>query len=233
MKTVRWLAIPAALMLASCIDGREEYWLHADGSGRAELTYDLPASAARLQGGEAGLRSRLESLLGSADGITPTRCEVTPRGDRLVIRVAAAFRSVRDFKKATPSVRSELPASATAMAGEISLNRHGRTLDLSRTVAPGRALAGSMFMPASQFKDRSLTYIVHLPVAASASNATRTSDGGRTLTWEFPLAQAVKAPVTTRFSAKIPLPQWLVPALAGAALLGAGLAWTIVRRRRS
>ena len=39
------LALLLTLVLASCIDGKEEFWIEANGGGRAEITYDIPATA--------------------------------------------------------------------------------------------------------------------------------------------------------------------------------------------
>ena len=67
---VRLLACFAAPLLASCIDGREEVWVNADGSGRADVSYSLPVAAARFQGGEAGVRRKIEGVLKEAPGIS-------------------------------------------------------------------------------------------------------------------------------------------------------------------
>ena len=37
-----------AALLSSCIDGREEFWLRGDGSGAAEVVYEVPAAAAAV-----------------------------------------------------------------------------------------------------------------------------------------------------------------------------------------
>ena len=66
-----------------------------------------------------------------------------------------------------------------------------------------------------------MSYMIHLPLAAMESNATRTEDEGRTLVWDFPLAQAVKGPVNTQFKANFPLPTWLL-ASAGTVTFAAG-----------
>src|SRR6478609_5988227 len=184
---VRLLAIAAALLLVSCIDGREEFWLNADGSGRADVTYSLPAAAAKFQGGEAGVRKMVGDFLAATPGLISPHCEVTTDQDRLVIRVQAAFDSVLDLKAMSRNGSLEnLPSSATNLAGKVNVTVDGRTIDFSRTIAAGKALPGATFMPASRFEGRKLLYIVHLPVPATGSNATRTEDGGRTLAWDFP-----------------------------------------------
>ncbi len=208
---VRILACAAAALLASCIDGREEVWVNADGSGRAEVSYSLPAAAARFQGGEAGVRRMIEGFLQDAPGISTSSCEVTTEGDRLKIRVRTTFDSALELKEiSTGDAMGKLPSSATGLTGDFQVAVKGLSIDFARTITAGDALPGVGFIPVSQFKDRQLTYIFHLPQAATSSNATRTENSGRTLVWDFPLAQAIQGPVTTRFTAPIPLPRWAV-----------------------
>jgi hypothetical protein len=217
MNWLRLTALMAVSLLVSCIDGREEIWIHRDGSGRAEVNYTLPASAAVFQGGEAGVRHMLEEFLSKSTALTTSSVEVKTVGDRLHIRVLASFAAAMDLKKiAEGPGMHELPSSATGLAGTVTVALRGLSLDFTRSLTPGTSLPGAALLPASAFQDRSLTYIIHLPLAATESNATRKLDGGRTLIWEFPLAEAVKKPITTHFIAPIPFPKWIW-------LLGIGL----------
>ena len=95
----KWAAALAACLLSSCIDCREEIHLAADGSGRIDLTYSLPAAAARLHGGNAGVSRMLGKILSETPQLHSTTHQVTTVGDRLQIRVHAAFDSAMDLKK--------------------------------------------------------------------------------------------------------------------------------------
>lgn len=225
---LRLLAIVAALLLASCIDGREEIWLNADGSGRADIRYSLPAAAARFQGGAEGVGRMLGEFLKTAPGLTHSNHEVVTEGDRLKIRVQASFDSARDLGKVSRSdPMHKLPSSANGLAGEVKVAMDGRTIDFSRKIAAGNALPGIGFMPGSPMKDRNLTYILHLPVAAVESNAMRVENEGRTLVWDYPLAQAVKGPVVTRFKVRVPVPGWLwATGAGGVAVVAAGMVFS-------
>lgn len=235
--SLRLLVVITAVLLASCIDSREEIWIHADGSGRVDMTYSLPAAAARLQGGEVGIKKLISDALQKSSAIQSSHCEVTAEADRLKIHVTAAFGSVLALKKsANEASFSKMPAAAKKLRGDIKLHLEGLSLAFSRTISVGEALPGVGFLPASNFKDRHLIYILHLPVSVSESNATVVSDGGRTLTWDFPLALAIKEPIITRFKAKIPVPVWLMITLSAFVVLAiAGLVYGIrkFRRRRS
>jgi hypothetical protein len=204
-------------LLSSCIDGREEVWVNADGSGRADLRYEVPATAARLRGGEEGVRQLIADLLKD----TPTAThEVVQEGDRLKIRVKMDFQSPGDLKSITSSssAKQKAPASFQYLAGKFDVRRDFRTVDFTRTISPGKALP-TVLIPPSEFKDRKLTYILHLPMVPSETTATRVENNGRTLVWEKPLSGDIRQPLVVHFKAKIPVPPWLIASAAGVALL--------------
>ena len=219
----------AVLSLASCIDGREEVWLNADGSGRADLFYDVPASAARFHGGVKGIDDLLASLL--KDFPTATR-EISENGDRLAVRVKLRFQSADQISKLADSTTSgSAPKSFEYLAGQFDVERSLTGVNFTRTISPGRALPNA-FIPADEFRDRKLTYILHLPIAASESTANRTANGGRTLTWEQPLASAMRKPIVVHFKAEI-IPTWAM-GLAIAAVTGTALLVALkIRNRKS
>jgi hypothetical protein len=223
-----WLAAIAACLLVSCIDGHEEVWMESNGSGRAEIAYSLPASAARFQGGAAGVHRMIGKFLAANPGISSFSHEVISVDDRLTVRVHVQFDSIFALQKMTAAGAIQaLPSSASHLAGRTEMKIDGRTVEFKRTISPGLALPGAGFMPASMFEGRNLVYTIHLPMAPASSNATRTDDLGRTLIWEIPLTQAVQAPISTQFVAKIPIPRWLV----GVALSLVGLAsYGVIRR---
>lgn len=227
----RIILLVATCLLSACIDGHEEIWLEANGSGRAEITYSLPQAAARFQGGEVGVGEMVGKFLADNPAIRSSSHRVTTQGARLEVFVSATFDSALDLKNfATGPAIQALPSSATALAGEVTIRTRGRTVDFERRIAPGSALPGAGFLPASNFAGRSLRYTIHLPVAPLESNATRTMNGGRTLVWEFPLADAIRRPFSTRFVAQVPIPPWLVAAAALLLLSAAGLAYFAIRR---
>jgi hypothetical protein len=232
MNPLRFMALCAVLLLASCIDSREEVWLKADGSGRAEISCSLPASAARFQGGEAGIRKLIGDFLANAPTIQSSSHEVTTANERVNIRVRVAFDSALDLQEiSTGDSMAKLPSSAADLAGRVDVKVRGRSVDFTRRISAASALPGAIFMPASNFEGRRLVYIMHLPAAAEVSNATRTENAGRTLIWDFPLGQAIKAPVTTHFSMPIPIPTWLIVAAVALALLAGWLARVLIRAR--
>lgn len=224
---LRFSLLAFAWVLSSCIDGHEEYWIAADGSGRAEVDYQIPSTVAHLHGGENGIRAALREFLDSTPELKNPTLQVTTEGSQLRVKASVAFDSALDLRKVAAGASiHELPDSASHLAGAIHAETHGRTLDFKRTIFAAKAIPGVGLMPASQLDGHSLTYIMHLPTAASESNATRTADSGKTLIWECPLAQAVERPFVTRFQMPVPLPwSWMLWITAPIATAGGVLAW--------
>ena len=228
---VRILLLAVTALLCSCIDSREEFWLQADGSGRAEITCTLPAAAARVQGGDAGIREMIATFLKNTPEITASSHEVTTDGNRTQLKIRVSFDSALDLMNVAsgPAIRN-LPSAASHLAGDVNAKFRGRTLELTRTIYPGKALPGAAFLPASQFEGYKFVTRLHLPAAATESNATRVENGGRTLVWETPLATAVHTPPSTRFKMDIPIPWKLVTAISLPLSLICGLAFFRLRK---
>jgi hypothetical protein len=227
------LLTAAAGLLTSCIDGREEVWLEANGSGRAEITYSLPAAAARLHGGDAGIRKLIARFLEDTPEIHSSSSEVLTENGRTRVKVSASFASALDLKEVAEGRSIDrLPTAASYFAGQVKTEIRGRSVEFARTITPSKALPGSAFMPASQFEGRRLEYIMHLPVAVTESNATRVENSGRTLVWDVPLNQALKSPIVTRFKLDIPVPWTLVTAIALPLSLVGGLVFRQIRKSR-
>lgn len=232
MTTFRAIAASclASLSLAatSCLDGREEVWINPDGSGRAHLTYDVPATAARLQGGIAGVETLIDSLLEDFPGSSR---EVTEQGDRLTVDVKLPFSSPNEIKKLGDSVDgASAPKSFEHLAGIFDVKMGFPSVNFTRTISPGKALP-SAFIPASEIQGRKLTYILHLPVVPSESTATRAENGGRTQIWEMPLATAMRKPLVIHFKAGIPIPGWVYASAVGVILLGGAGIFRLMRKR--
>lgn len=227
-RLARASVLALAGLITSCIDGHEEYWLEADGSGRAEAEYTIPAAVATLHGGENGIQRLLEEFLESTPEIRDSSLQISTEGNRLNVKVSVAFDSALDLRKvAAGSALHRLPDSASHLAGTVFAEIRGRTLDFQRTIAVGKAIPGSALLPDSQWEGHKLSYIMHLPAAATESNATRTEDSGKTLVWEFPLEQTIRKPVQTRFKMPVPIP-WKWVAWIGIPLTlasGAAFAW--------
>ncbi|MEO0018770.1 MAG: hypothetical protein RLZZ522_2053 [Verrucomicrobiota bacterium] len=233
---IRLLACAACLTLLSCIDGHEEYWLEADGSGRAAIHYEVPAAFAASLGGTQGIEEILDRFIRETPTLTHATRQVTRTGDRLTVELNASFNSVLDLIAAV-SGDSALTAGAAGSAldpliGKFDVRQQGLTVDFSRTVFPAKALPGSSFMPAAQLDGRHLVYILHLPVPAQETNATHTEADGRTLIWDQPFKGGAVKQLPLRFKAKLPLPWRLIAGSAAGLAALLGLAVLVFRRLR-
>lgn len=210
-----------SLLLPSCIDGHEEVWIEPNGSGRAEITYSIPARAVQLKGGDQAVVEMIRGFLANTPEISQSTCEVRTEGDTTRILVRTTFDSALDLKNAPHGPGSvHLPPAAKHLAGVVATTLQGRTLDFTRTIQPGKALPGSSLLPNSTYQGHHLTYIIHLPAVPGTHNATRTENGGRTLIWEKNLEDAVRAPIITHFRMDIPIPwKWIALIAAGLGLL--------------
>lgn len=206
--------------------------MEADGSGRAEITYHLPAAAAAVHGGESGLREMIDGFLKETPEFANSACEVVVEKKRVRMQIHIAFDSALDLRNISnrASIRT-LPAAATHLAGEVTAALHGLNLEYTRKISASKALPGAAFLSAAQLDGHRMTYIMHLPSAPMESNATRVENAGRTLVWDIPLSQALKSPVVTRFKMQIPIPWSLVTAIA-VPLSGAACAIIVLRRRK-
>jgi hypothetical protein len=229
---LRFLLVIIATLLVSCIDGREEYWIESDGSGRAEITYTLPAAAVQRQGGDTELRKQITEWIQKIPGVTSCECSLLEANDEITITVKTEFESALEFKQLAEE-DSGMPFAATHLMGEIRADIRGRTFDFSRTIFASKALPGASLLPDASMQGRQLTYIMHLPAAALESNATRSENNGRTLIWEVPLAVALKMPVITRFRMDVPIPWKLVSAIVLPLVIVGGFVFRRYRRNRA
>jgi hypothetical protein len=201
------ILLMAVILIPSCIDGQEEYWIEKNGSGRAEIRYTLPNSVANMQGGNERLHKIVSDFLKNTPAISQSSCEIITEESTTRVQIHARFDSALKLAEIAngPGIKS-LPTAANHLVGEIQAQRHGRTVELTRTAAPAMAIPGVFWMPSSSLDGYKLTYIVHLPARASEANATRVDDGGCTLRWEIPLAQTINAPLVTHFKMDLPIP---------------------------
>jgi hypothetical protein len=222
------------MLVAACFDTHEELWVNADGSARAEFVYHIPKKALLALGGSTGLERQVRELVGTQPELRLDSLKIDRAGDDIELAAHLSTDSLlwlRDIKK--NAALSKIPESTTDFAGVFKVKLESLKVDFSRTLNIGHALGLSSFLIGQEDREnRHFCCVIHLPLPAIESNATRTEDGGRTLIWDTPLGDALKGPVITRFRAPIPLPHWLVPASAGAVALLGLISWQVVRWRR-
>lgn len=199
----------AALFLSSCFDSREEVWINADASGAAKIHISLPTLAAKFHGGEAGLRKSLEEYFEATPAFTSYDVATTPNDDQIDIQIACTFANVLDLANLSSQPSMEkLPSNVPQIMGTTKVAFQGLNVDYSRNIDLPKAVPAASFLPKKQLQGHSLTTIIHLPKAASGHNADSATNGGRTLTWNTPLEEALSQPMLTSFTMPLPIP-WL------------------------
>jgi hypothetical protein len=211
-----------SLLLNSCLDGKEEYWFEANGSGRIQSEYRLPGFAIASMGGEAELRSKIEAFFQKEPSITLVKLETKVDGAQTILQVEAQFDSIQDFAnllESKPATTNEppaddLPEPLRNLLGNFNIKRQGLAIDFDRTVTPSKLFGQGLLAPsAKQLEGHQLQYIMHLPSVPEEHNAHLVSNDGKTLSWNFALKDAMKQPIRTHFLTPIPIPWWIWPAL--------------------
>ncbi|WP_411826846.1 hypothetical protein [Luteolibacter sp. AS25] len=205
---VSWLLVlVAALLLSSCFDSREEVWINADASGAARITITLPAVATRLNGGEAGVKKMIGDYLSESPQFSSYIVKSEQTADGLEFDVIVTFDNVMELRKLSESpAAKKLPSGSASFMGKTHVEFEKLNVNFKRSVELSKAVPGAIFMPRSQLAGHTITTIIHLPLAATSHNAHTVSEGGRTLTWETPLATAFLGPVETTFIMPLPIP---------------------------
>jgi hypothetical protein len=219
-------------LLASCIDGREEYWFTSRGEGRADIQYTIASTIALMEGGDAGIRKSLNDFFENTPTIRHAKCLVETRGRSTRVQVNFDFESALDLMEASRgSSISNLPSAVGHLVGEMEALTHGQSMEVTRTRSPDKAIPGAPFLPKSSFEDKKLVCIVHLPSPARESNADQITDGGKTLRWDTDLAATLGRPQVMSFKVNLPIP-WTAISASGLGLATVLILALLWRRRR-
>jgi len=231
----RLIVLAACLLFASCFDIREEVWIQRNGAGHAELRYTVPDSALLFYGGTSGVEKKIRELVATQPSLILDDVSVVVKDSRATVAVKISTKSMLsllDLKKSESF--QNLPESTANIAGHFDVRLRWLDLDFSRSVHVKEALGlASLAVSADDRENHRLTYIVHLPKAAKEHNATQVADGGKTLTWDYTLGEAIRKPVVTRFRATMPIPRYAWAAVAGLLLLISAFIARAVKRRRT
>jgi hypothetical protein len=227
-------ACAACLAATACIDGHEQITIDRTGGGRATLTYHVPTAAVIANGGRDQLRQTITAWLDGEKTLTLEALELTDHDDRTRIHAELSFPSALALIDLSSNEKLErLPAAARDLAGTLDFRLRGRHVQLTRSVRAHTALGGMLvWLPRSELAAHRLVYQITLPKPATAHNATTTRDHGRTLVWDYSLADAIDTPPVMHFAADLPVPRWLWVAAILTAAIAATLIATLLRRPR-
>lgn len=203
------------LLLSSCfIDGNEEVWIHKDGSGRLEATYEMHPSVMRRLGGAEQLRKKLEEAIAKDPTLTATAIDHRVEPGRVVFHFAAEFEDLRELAKFPQRhLRDSSEPGKTvpeeALFGKIQLRLNGLVLSLYREVDLAPILPEAAKNNPGLLGNSTFRYTFHLPVAATENDAHEVRNKGKTLTWSFLLREHTTEPMAIYAKARLPLPWWI------------------------
>lgn len=236
----RLLLCCLALLLASCFDVREEYWIDSDGGGRARLQYTVPSEAILVAGGRQELEAQIHHLFDAEPAIQLDHLDFETHGPDTRLNLQAStdsMFSLLDLKES--EAFHDLPKASADFVGTFEVKVRGLDIDARRTI-DFRHVVGlaALAIGSEQRNERQVLYIFHLPTPALEHNAPQTADGGRTLIWKYPLGDTLAHPIVTEFRSRLPLPWWawtllIVLPLALFASIAAWLRRRLTRKPRA
>ena len=239
--TLQWLSrsflILLPCLISSCLDVREEFWVHEDGSAEAEITCHMPRAATLALGGPDGAKEMVEKLLAEEQSIDSYETQVTESGKRLTLKVHCSVDQLMDFDNIRKSIqqREDLHPAVRKMVGEFNISVVGMSgISVTRQVSPGEAVPALRWLPKSQTEGHGFVKIMHFPQPIKQHNAHETWDDGRTLMWESSLAEAVETPMVYEFVMPYPIPKgWIISAVICLTAIAVGIVLLIRKLRQA
>jgi hypothetical protein len=193
----------------------------------------LPAAAATLHGGEAGVKALIKDILATTPPLRTSLVETALEEKQLKINVVVTFDNALDLMDlSSPSSLEKIPSAGVEFMGKTDIEFQGLSLVFSRRIELAKAIPGAIFIPRSKFAGHGIKTTIHLPKAATSHNATSVADGGRTLIWATPLAIAVSKPMEAHFTMPLPIPWAFFGFVLFLILLLLGALIYYIRRRK-
>lgn len=202
--------------LNSCIDGEEEVFLNADGSGRMKVQYRVPGMLLSQREADE-LVAIIDKEVGEKDNLQLVANRVDSQKGQKIIRIEIEAKNVVELDGMLDDHGEGSESEATgktdkilhALLGEMEVTISGlsasvkRAVDLDPLLHEYLGKNGSVLLGESEFR-----YTVHLPEAVEQSNAHETSQDGKTLKWVYKLRECKQTPINMHLQAPISIPWW-------------------------
>jgi len=209
------------LALASCIEGEEQIWLNADGSGRVEARYKMPSAVAKRMGEPAELVRVLQEAAERDPHVEITHLAHNSEAGGITLAFSGTFddlnklasfpkRQLRDTLNPDKRVQAEVLFGEASMFVADGIITYDREVDISWLLQSNPATKSIAKMPAL-FGKSSLTFILNLPGEAEESNASSQSEDKLRLEWNFLLKENTNGPMpmTAKAALEASNPPWL------------------------
>ncbi|SHK26872.1 hypothetical protein SAMN02745181_3534 [Rubritalea squalenifaciens DSM 18772] len=227
---------------SSCLDGQEEITVLEDGSGSAQISYNIPTRALN-EDDATSLEVYLNKIADKHDSLKLTHFSKSASGFGMqriearleftsIIEVAEIYENELCGPEA-PKLNPEMQAlldKACALMGKFEVSVRGLDIDIKREVNLKPLFEGKIKNP-EILGESEFRYILHLPKAVSDSNATLISEDKKSLQWSIKLKNYVNQPIIMQSS--IPLPWWIPASLVAILfIILLGFIWLIRRIRQ-
>lgn len=213
-----------ALLLSGCLEGEEEIWLAADGSGRFQASYKMPPAIMNSFGSAEGFVDTLKAAAERDKHVDLT--QITHRRERgsVLVEFAGTF---DDFRMLCTFPKRQLrdphhpdqPVQSEALFGTIDLKITPLKISYDRSIDLSAVLPKSIKRAPAILDDSTFRYILHLPVEASTSNAANFPDAAQRLEWTFLLKDYASKPMKLHAEGRLPWPRGILLILPLLALL--------------
>ena len=239
MKLFQWIphfcVILVSWLACSCVDVREEFWIHEDGSAEAEITCQMPRAATFALGGPERTEAYLEELLSKEDCIDSYEIRLSEQDERVTLKVHCTADRLASFDQMRQTIenREDLNPAIRKMVGDFDIGLEGLAyVSIKRRVAPGEAVPALRWLPKAKMANHRIVKIIHFPQPVTDHNAHETWDKGHTLMWESSLASAIQTPLVYQFVMPLPIPwAWIAAAvLSLVAVIVCGV--LLIKKRR-
>lgn len=235
-RLLQYFAIFWSLILSSCVDLREEFWLHDDGSAVLEVTCNMPKAATLVIGGKNGLEKMAKKILEREAAIDSYEVQVSENSKRLNLLVRCEVDDLLAFDQISQTIQrqDDLHPAVRKMVGQFDIGMEGmKGISVNRIVAPGEAVPALRWLPKSQTQGHSFVKIIHFPHPIKEHNAHESRDNGCTLMWETSLTNAVETAINYEFVIPYPIAwSWIIGTFICVALLTAWIYHHIKTRAR-
>lgn len=222
-------------LTCSCVDVREEFWLHKNGSAAAEITCRMPRMATLAIGGPEGIRELIQRILAKDKRVDSYEVQVTEEQKHVSLRIHCRVDDVMDLRRLRDSINlhEELPPQARKMVGDFDISLKGMSgLAVTRTVNASDAVPALRWLSKSNMEGHSFVKIVHFPQPVTDHNAHESWDGGRTLMWESSLASAIQGPLVYEFVMPLPIAWVWISAVVISLVFLVLLGFLLTKKRR-
>lgn len=226
------LLLFAPLLLPSCVEIEEEFWINADSSGNAQVTAKISTLLYQRLPNRSTLAENAQKAAEDTPGVVLTSFATSTEGIETLLTGSITFEDARQIQSFVTRFLElqEIIEEGDEMVKPVQLFVRFPNLHFHCTIGL-KEIAREQNIPKFALsllseKDR-IRHIMHLPSAVTSHNATHISEDRKTLQWDLPLSDLLQNDAELTFVSPLP---YLWPSLIISVLLLLFLLVLILRR---